>query len=368
MKRYGTRSCLLLISLLILVVGASGATVCSICGKSITEKYYVSAKNQIICGECVAKYPPCSGCGLVSKSLVDVDGVKFCRDCYMKLSRCSICDKPITGGYKNYPEIGIKVCLNCEKSSLRCENCGRPVKALIKVGDANLCEQCAGRAPRCVSCGTAILRDYTYYEGNDSLKYCTGCAKKYPPCADCGAPSGPRSTRLDDGRLLCPICLESALFESSRVTPVKKTVLSFLNDNLGMNLTHQINYSMQGKDFLDAKSSRSHGDLNGLFYRKGDDYNIYVLYGLRKKDLVWVLSHELSHAWQAENTSGKLELEDLEGFAQWVGYNALKYFGYETFAATLTAGNTVYSRGLNKMLSLEKTGGARAVFAYIRSK
>ena len=299
---------------------------------------------------------------------MDVGGAKYCRDCYLRLSRCSICGRPITGGYKNYPEIGIRVCLDCEKTKPRCENCGLPIKALIRVGDANLCKQCAARAPRCTSCGTAILRDYTYFEGNDSMKYCTGCVARYPACADCGAPSGTRAAKLDDGRYLCPICMESALFESSLVTPVKKRVLSFLNDNLGMTLVHQINYSMQGKDFLDAKTSGAHGDLNGLFYRKGDDYNIYILYGLRRQDLVWVLSHEIAHAWQAENTSGNLELEDLEGFAQWVAYNALKYFGYERFAATLTAGNTMYSKGLNKMLDLEKAGGAGAVFEYIRSK
>ncbi len=69
-------------------------------------------------------------------------------------------------------------------------------------------------------------------------------------------------------------------------------------------------------------------DINGLFYRKNDDFNVYVLYGLRKKDLIWVLAHEITHAWQAENCSDRLTTEEREGFAQWVAYHTALNFGY----------------------------------------
>ncbi len=281
--------------------------------------------------------------------------------------KCDLCGKTITGSYNHYSDIGINVCSQCEKTKPRCDKCQRPVNEPIRVGLALLCERCAAGIERCHSCGTALLRDYTYFEGDEALKFCSECVAKYPVCADCGAPSGPRGTKLNDGRYLCPDCRSVALFEPGLITPIKNQVLSYLDSGMGMRIEHDIKYSLQDKNFLKIKSKDMHGDLNGLFYRKGDDYNIYVLYGLRKKDLIGVLAHEITHAWQAENCSGNLELEDLEGFAQWVAYYALIYYDYERFAQTMLSGNSVYATGLRKMLEIEKRGGSKAVFDYIRS-
>ncbi len=328
----------------------------------------MSARGQAICADCNTKYSACSGCGLVGKSLITVDALPLCRECYLKLEKCDICDNTIAGGYIRYPDIGINVCSNCERISPRCENCNRPAKNLARVGRSSLCEQCSSSAIRCHSCRTALIRDFTFFEGNEALKYCTECISLYPACADCGAPSGTSGMKLDDNRILCPDCAGVAFFDPAMVTPIKNTVLSYMSNNLGMVIRHEITYSLKGKAFLEAKSKDLSKDINGLFYRLGEDYNIYVLYGLRRKDLAWVLAHEISHAWQAENTSGELEPEDLEGFAQWIAYNTLIYFGYDSFAKTMTNGDTVYSKGLRKMLELEQKSGADAVFDYIKSK
>ena len=282
--------------------------------------------------------------------------------------KCDLCGKTITGSYNYYPDIGINICSQCEQTRPRCDNCQRPVNKPIRVGLARLCERCAARVERCHSCSNALLRDYTYFEGNETLKYCSECVVRYPICADCGAPSGPRGTKLDDGRYLCPDCRSVALFEPGLVTSIKKQVLSYLDSKMGIRIKHDIKYSLQGKDFLKTKSKDMHGDLNGLFYRKGDDYNIYVLYGLRKKDLIGAIAHEITHAWQAENCSENLQLEDLEGFAQWVAYYTLIYFDYKRFARNMLSGNSVYATGLRKMLEIEKHGGSEAVFDYIRSR
>jgi hypothetical protein len=242
------------------------------------------------------------------------------------------------------------------------------VNRLQQVGLARLCERCAASVERCHSCGTALLGDYNYFEGNESLKYCSGCVARYPVCSDCGAPSGPQATKLDDGRYLCPDCRSVALFEPGLVTPIKQRVLSYLDSGLGIRIKHNIKYSLQDKNFLKTKSKDMHGDLNGLFYRKGDDYNIYVLYGLRKKDLVGAIAHEITHAWQAENCGSDLQLEDLEGFAQWAAYHTLIYFGYDQFAMTMKSGTSDYASGLRKMLEIEKHGGREAVFDYIKSR
>ncbi len=282
--------------------------------------------------------------------------------------KCDLCGQTITGSYNHYPDIGIDVCSQCEKTKPRCDSCQRPANELLRVGSARLCERCAANAERCHSCDTALLRDYTYFEGNETLKYCSECVARYPICADCGAPAGSRGTKLDDGRYLCPDCRSVALFSPALVTPIKKQVISYLDGGMGMRIRHDIKYSLQDKDFLKTKSKNMHGDLNALFYRKGDDYNIYVLYGLRKKDLIGAIAHEITHAWQAENCGHNLQLEDLEGFAQWVAYHTLLYFGYEQFAKTMPSGSSAYAVGLRKMLEIEKHGGSNAVFDYIKSR
>ncbi len=368
MSKYRLYIAISLLIIFALAAAAFSSTKCVICDSDITGRYYVSARGQAICADCNARYSACSGCGLVGKSLITVDALPFCRECYLKLEKCDICDKTITGGYNRYPDIGIDVCSDCERFSPRCDNCNRPAKNLARVGRSGLCEQCSSKALRCRSCGTALLRNFTFFEGNEALKYCTECISRYPACADCGAPSGTSAMKLEDSRYLCPDCAGTALFDPAMVTPIKNTVLAYMANNFGMVIRHEITYSLKGKDFLEAKTRETHKDINGLFYRLGDDYNIYVLYGLRKKDLVWVLAHEISHAWQAENTSGKLEPEDLEGFAQWVAFSSLKYFSYDTFAETMTKGNTAYSKGLKKMLDIEKKSGPDAVFEYIKSK
>jgi hypothetical protein len=135
-----------------------------------------------------------------------------------------------------------------------------------------------------------------------------------------------------------------------------------------MPIRREIDFSLRGKEYLQSKAKGIHGDLNGLFYRKGNDYYIYALYGLREKDYVSVLAHETAHAWQAENCPDDLPLEDLEGFAQWIAYRTLINFGYQDFADLLKEGDSIYSTGLNKLLDMEARYGARAVFDHVRSK
>jgi hypothetical protein len=152
------------------------------------------------------------------------------------------------------------------------------------------------------------------------------------------------------------------------VTPIKERVFSFVENNLGMEIKHNVSFSLQDRNYLNDKATQIHGDLNGLFYRKGDNFNVYVLYGLREKDLIAVIAHELAHAWQAENCNNKLELEDQEGFAQWTAYKTLEHFSYREFGELMVEGSTVYATGLVKMLSIEKERGAAGVFSYIKSR
>jgi recombinational DNA repair protein (RecF pathway) len=355
--------------IIIILSGAASAEFrCRMCGQSINGTYYKTSSGEIYCESCWKSHSVCSKCGNLVLSVIDVDGVKICRDCYARLERCSICGSPLVGNYTEYSRLGLKVCSKCEREKPRCQNCGVPLKDPVAVGGILLCQRCAGKVERCHCCGEPLLGNFTFFEGNKSSKYCDKCVAGYPRCDDCGAPSGPDATKLDDGRYLCPDCRRIAYFEPASMTSIKTKVQSFVIDNMGMSIDHQVNFSLEGQGFIKQKAKNIHGDINGLFYRRGDEFDIYVLYGLREKDLISVIAHETSHAWQAENCPDDMALEDQEGFAQWVAYKALKFFNYDDFAGLMTDGDDPYARGLSKMLKIESNGGARAVFDAIKSK
>jgi hypothetical protein len=340
---------------------------CQMCGRGITGTYYKSSSGEIYCESCWKSHPVCAQCGKLSQSVIDVNGAKLCRDCYARLERCSICGEPLVGNYTQYPKLGLKVCSKCEREKPRCQKCGVPLSDPVKIGGAVLCQRCANKTERCHCCGEALLENFTFFDGDNSVKYCNKCIARYPRCEDCGAPSGPNATRLDDGRYLCPDCRRVAYFDLGLVTSIKKKVQLFVTGNMGMTINHNVNFSLEDRDFIKQKAKNIHGDINGLFYRRGDEFDIYVLYGLREKDLISVIAHETSHAWQAENCSNDLPLEDQEGFAQWVANKALKFFNYGDFANLMADGNDPYARGLTKMLKVESRGGAKAVFDSIKN-
>ena len=355
----------IILAICLLGVVADASPVCRICGKSISGQYIEFTDGSIYCGDCAVKFQRCDICGKPSTSLAFSENKRICSDCLGKIPRCDFCGEPLAGRYEQYPDINLKICAKCAATVPKCDICGRPDKNLIRAGDKKICEHCRKIAALCHICSEPLIGPYFNYEGDPSRKYCPACVDKYQHCADCDAPAGPHGMALADGRMLCPDCYQTALFDGAQVKQIKLKVLAFLDAHLGMLIKHEINYSLQGKDFISQKSDKVSGDLNGLFFRKGDEFDIYILYGLRQKDLYGVLAHEIAHAWVSENCSRDLSLEDNEGFAQWTAYHSLGYFGYEDHRKLLTTGDDVYAAGLRKMLAIERKVGRAGVFEYI---
>jgi recombinational DNA repair protein (RecF pathway) len=353
--------------IIVLFISSASATIhCQLCGKEINGTYYQTTDGHIYCNDCWKSNTICSQCGALTRSPINVEGKSFCPECYAKLEKCSLCGKPLIGNYTQYPALGLKICPECERTKPRCDKCGIPSNKLTKEGDINLCERCAKDTEKCHCCGNPLLKNYTFFDGNSEFKYCTLCVSRFPACDDCGAPIGPDGTNLNDGRTLCPDCRRLAYFNAGLIMPIKDKVFAFVAGNMGMPVEHSIHFSLEDRNFIKTKAKGIPGDLKGLFYRKGDNYNIYILFGLREKDLIEVIAHEMAHAWQAENCRDDMPLEDQEGFAQWIGYKALFFFGLDDFAKIMTQGDNVYATGLAKMLKIEQTGGKGAVFEYIK--
>ncbi len=356
------------IVLLVIIASAFSAEAkmtCEMCGKGISGRYVKYDDGSTYCMQCVQTYTKCAVCGKPSKSTVRVDGNDICRNCLIKLERCSFCGNPLTGTFYSYPDLSLKLCPGCNTKVPKCDMCGKPDLNLIRVGDNRICRDCFDKADYCRICGNPIQGEYMWFDGDSTRLYCQTCVDKYQKCSSCGAPSGRRAITLDDGRTLCRDCYNEGYFDASMVKHIKEQILTYLDDHLDMELNRDIRYTLQGQDFIVKKSEGLSGDLNGLFYRQGNIYEIYVLYGLRKKDLYQVVSHEIAHAWAADNCRDNLTLEEAEGFAQWVAYYTLKHFGYESFSRTLLKGDNEYARGLRMMLKIESKGGKSAVFAHL---
>ena len=361
------RKAAIIIFLFILVVTTYTADPlrCSICGQEIHGSYIRYEDGSVFCNECAAKYPHCAMCGKPSLNTTTIDGKPICRDCLAKLDRCSFCGRALTGDFLRFPELNLKLCDRCAKTVPRCDLCGKPDKNLIEVGDRHICKSCYEKSDFCYICGNPIQGEYLWFDTDSTKKYCRQCVDEYPRCSSCGAPVGRHSVKLDDGRVLCRDCYNDGYFKPGKVSEIKNQVLTYLESRLNMKVNHFVKYTLQGSDFIKEKSEGLSGDLNGLFYRHGDIYEIYVLYGLRKRDLYQVIAHETAHAWAAENLRDNLTLEEAEGFAQWISYYALQYFGYNAFSKTLTEGDNEYARGLRMMLEIEKRSGQKAIFDYL---
>jgi hypothetical protein len=351
---------------LLISVYVCAAPVCSLCGKSITGSYTKYDDGDIFCDNCQRSKPHCDLCGRPSLNLAFAGESRICPKCLARTNRCGICGQPIAGKYVRYPEINLIICDNCAQKMPRCDICGRPDKNPTVVGSKKICSQCLAQAPICALCGEPIISTYACFDNDKQKKYCLTCVDRYPHCADCDAPAGPFSVTLADSRVLCPDCYKAAYFDGAQVSPIKTQILNYFTSSLKMNIQHKVSYYLQGEDFLRNKSIGVQGDLNGLFYRERESFNIYVLYGLRKSELVQVLAHEIAHVWTSETYERDLPLETTEGFAQWVSYKALGRFGFEDYRQTLLTGDDMYAVGLREMLAIENANGQAGVFEHLK--
>jgi len=356
----------ILVLFIVTAIVADTTVQCSLCGNPIKGSYTKFEDGSIFYMDCMQKYPHCLVCGKPSMVTITVDGKVICRDCLTELDRCSFCGAPLAGNYLIYPEASLKLCNDCAEKIPRCELCGVPNENLIAAGGKRICRSCYEKSEFCYICGTPIVGEYLWFDSDSTEKFCPTCVDKYPKCSSCGAPSGNYSSTLDDGRILCRDCYNAGYFDPQKVKEFKEQILTFLEVKFNMAISHNIKYSLQGADFIRTQLDSLSGDLSGLFYCHNNIYEIFVLYGLRQRDLYQVVAHEIAHAWATENCRKDLTLEDSEGFAQWIAYHSLRNFGYQDYSVTLTTGDNVYGRGLRKMLEIENNGGAEAVFKSLK--
>jgi hypothetical protein len=105
----------------------------------------------------------------------------------------------------------------------------------------------------------------------------------------------------------------------------------------------------------------------GLYARRGMRRGIYVQTGLPRLLFLQIAAHEFAHAWQGENCPLLRQPLAHEGFAEWVSYRVMEFFGYERGCQRMRERDDVYGQGLRWALDLEARCGAQAVLQACRT-
>ena len=290
----------------------------------------------------------------------------FCHLCGSEIEGC--------GNLFHHPEWPngqhVKVCYECTRTKPRCKKCGIPVVSFTAGG---MCQTCVQIDNVCLTCGVKISG--RYWEVDGTGPYCDRCTRERPPCEVCSAPLGKEHWRLSDGRVFCSHCRETGVFGIEDAKILYDESKRVVHQQMGLTLNIPTALVMVDRSQLaDVIKDQSNGSLQldidktmGIYARRGMKRGIYVQTGLPRILFLQVASHEYAHAWQGENCPLLRDITLREGFAEWVAYHVLGYYGYKDQMTRMKTRDDIYGRGLEMVLALEAKAGVAGVIEACRS-
>jgi hypothetical protein len=223
----------------------------------------------------------------------------------------------------------------------------------------------------CAACGDLLEGEYFTLIGRPD-RFCSRCITTRPRCAACGSPLGAQHWRLHDGRLHCPACHATAIYNPDEALRIYNETVAGVIRQLGLTLNVGVAFRMVDAPTLEriraeGGSSAPEGQSTlGLYKRQGHLRTIYMLYGLPRLTFRITVAHEYAHAWQGERCP-LLNDEDLrEGFAEWVAYHHLHWLGCTLAAERMITTAHPYRDVLDRMVELECRLGISGVIAFIK--
>jgi hypothetical protein len=240
-----------------------------------------------------------------------------------------------------------------------------------------VCDACRGRWLRCAGCGRALGVGHESFLLVPEARrfYCDQCWSR-PRCDTCGLPLGNMAYVRPDGRRMCDRCHLTAVYDPPRAAALFTRVQESIHEALGLTLAvgthfHLVNHDqlMQLVDRHAANPMESDARHRcfGLFLRENRLRVIYVEYGLPQIVFCEVAAHEWAHVWQGENCPALNDVRVREGFAEWVAYKVLEYWGCTRRLAHFRQRTDLYGQGLQLMLRWEAATGVAGVLDRIRS-
>jgi len=298
------------------------------------------------------------------------------------ISFCHLCGRKIYGSGSIFRHDDwlagkyLRVCEDCLQKKPRCRVCGLPFAISTPNG---VCVTCNVSSKFCLVCGKPVGENYNKFDRLNP--YCNKCIQEKTPCDICGAPLTEESWQLSDGRLMCAYCHSMAIYSPTNATKIFAEIKKAANQQLGIQLNIPTGLALVDRNQLSEviRSQMENGQSDrseeleldpqqtlGLYARRGMWRGIYIQTGLPPLLFLQVAAHEFGHAWQLENCPLMRNRLAHEGFAEWVSYHVLGYYGYTLGQKRMQARQDIYGRGLAWALEIESSQGMSGVLEVCR--
>jgi Zinc-finger of RNA-polymerase I-specific TFIIB, Rrn7 len=224
--------------------------------------------------------------------------------------------------------------------------------------------------------------------------YCQECYHQRPPCDICNAPLTDEHWQLSDGRTVCARCHATAIYTPAEAVALYNQMKDATVERLGLTLNIPTGVALVDRNQLrqvirlqkdpgrDSPSTPLQVDSNalstasaleldadrtlGLYARRGMRRGIYIQTGLPRLLFLQVAAHEYAHAWQGENIPTLRDGLEHEGFAEWVAYKVLGFYGYQQGQERMLRRQDLYGQGLRWALDEEAAQGYLGVIEACR--
>ena len=365
----GTMKILQVMMLVVIFQMAAEAVMreCDICGGTIVGNYTVFDRAGVkvtVCSRCMEQCGRCAQCGVPVKGTRSGDDHVLCDSCRRVAMYCSGCGQLIRGLYYTSADERVRFCAACFETAPRCGACNDLLdpKRLHREDGVLLCDRCRRELPFCAACGHRVVGIQTTFAGYPDV-FCQACAERAPRCASCGRPVGKGQKQLPSGDFICGECARTAVMNAGDLKKLAWETERFLWRKMAFKVAHQVQYEM-----VEQLGGNGENRECGKFVRVNDDFTIKVIRGLSRPRCIETLAHELGHAWQSEHVPDLKDLLWMEGFAQWVAAQALKYYGYDAQLVNMELRQDLYGEGYRKMCDLEKKYGYKGLMSLILGK
>lgn len=210
---------------------------------------------------------------------------------------------------------------------------------------------------------------------------CTDCPKRYSRCYLCSVPVLKDFTTLPDGRVICKRDFQTVITDEKQAIQICEQVkedldrqfvrfMTFPSTNVTIQLMDRVNlqemYKVIGSDFTCPNT-------RGYTWPKTNDgqrtFEIAILSGVQKEELMTVCVHEYTHAWHIENLpparAKSIGKDAVEGFCELMAYLYAEQQGLAAGKSNILANH--YTRGqVHLFIEAERRFGFNEIVEWMK--
>jgi len=346
-------------------IARSAGKRCAVCKKIISDGYNTYSYDYIVCDKCAHTAPRCDICNKPSSKLFNTGQRHICATCKSGVVRCQVCNKKLTNDLVQLYSPYMKVCSNCARLQ-RCTGCGAPSRHLTVIGNAKLCSRCISESNTCRGCGKPLLSGGYRTNSKSNGYYCRDCYLQHSSCTVCKQKAGAAYHEMNDGQIVCRRCWSEMRPVLARAKEISRRVTGYLNSSLNIHLRRSIDFTIKRKEEYSYSGNQQNNYIVNVF-NNDKAVNIYLLPSNTEKELYWSIAYGCGNGWYWENCRINYYSRLPEAFSEWVGYKVLLNLGMGDTWDHVNKSHAQFNPIFDHLRDLEKTGGIKAVFDYVKS-